>query len=130
MNMTLAARYGLLGVLLLRLSAFGQNAVSFEQKHESQKSDDFLFEVQPREIAAGETAVLRWAIKGATKITIEEAPESSVGRGELRKLGTFEGSSGTLQVRPTENTTYVVSCEGSTGYSCASLSVRVRVKQR
>jgi hypothetical protein len=107
-----------LGLFLMALPGIGQNR------------GDFLFEIQPREIAAGETATLRWSIKGATKITIEEAPESSIGRAELHRLGTFQGGSGTLQVSPVENTTYVISCEGSTTYSCASLSVRVRVKRR
>jgi len=101
---------------------------SFAQKHGNQKSEDFVFDVQPREVRAGQTATLHWSIKGATKVTIEEAPDSSVGRAELRKLGTFEGSQGTLPVSPTENTTYVISCVGVTTYSCASLSVRVRVK--
>jgi hypothetical protein len=72
---------------------------------------------------------LRWSIKGATKVAIEEAPASGIAN-QLRKLGTFEGSSGTLEVRPKENTTYVITCEGSTTYSCASVTVRVRVKQR
>jgi len=53
----------------------------------------------------------------ATKITIEEAPDSAVGRSELHQLGTFEGRSGTLEVRPMENMTYVISCVGSSKYS-------------
>jgi hypothetical protein len=91
-----------------------------------QKSEDFLFDVQPRTIAAGETAVLRWSIKGATKVLIEEASGS---RRALSTVGTF-GGSGTLKVSPKENTTYVVTCEGSTTYSCASVSIRVQVKKR
>ena len=47
----------------------------------------------------------------------------------LRKVGSFD-STGSLQVQPSEDTTYVFSCEGSTTYSCASVSVRVRVKRR
>jgi len=118
------------GVLLLQITGASQDAVRVAQKSEVQKPEDFLFEVQPREIAAGGIAVLRWSIKGATEITIEEAPESSAGNRELHKLGTFQGSSGTLEVKPKENTTYVISCVGSTSYACASLTVRVRVKQR
>ena len=117
------ARYCLLAVLLLGASG---RAIGFAHKADVQKSDDFLFEIQPRVIVAGETALLRWSIKGATKVVIEEASKSSR---ELHKIGTF-GGSGSLQVRPTEDTTYVITCEGSTTYSCASVSIRVRVKQR
>jgi hypothetical protein len=68
--------------------------------------------------------------KGATKVTIAEASESGIGRPELRKIGSFDGSSGTLEVKPKENTNYVITCEGSTTYTCASISVRVRVRSR
>jgi hypothetical protein len=83
-----------------------------------------VFEVQPRVIAAGETAVLHWSIKGATKVVIEEMQEWSR---DLRKLGAFDAT-GSLLVRPKQSTTYVISCAGSTTYSCASVTVRVRVK--
>jgi hypothetical protein len=90
-----------------------------------QKVDDFLFEVQPRVIAPGETAILRWSIKGTTKVVIEEASKS---KSQLQETGTFSGS-GSCQVRPREDTTYVISCESSTT-SCAPVSLRVRLKQR
>jgi len=125
-----ATRYCLLGLLLLRIPCYSQGSAHVEQKREAQKPEDFRFDAQPREIAAGEAVVLSWSIKGATKVLLEEAPESAAGKRALHKLGEFEGSTGSLQVRPTENTTYVISCEGSTTYSCASLSVRVRVKRR
>lgn len=120
------ARYCLLAVVLLEASGRAKDVIDVAHKADVQKSDDFLFEVQPRVIAPGEAALLRWSIKGATKVMIEEASKSSR---ELHKIGTF-GGSGSLQVRPTEDTTYVVTCEGSTTYSCASASIRVRVKQR
>ena len=91
----------------------------------TRESNGFVLEIRPRMITAGETAVLRWSIKGATKVIVEEISKSGK---ELRKIGTY-GGSGSLQVQPNENTTYVVSCEGSTALSCASVSVRVRVKQ-
>ena len=118
-----------LTVLLIWLPARGQET-SRSSKAENQKSQDFVFEVQPRQIAPGEVAVLRWAIKGAKRVAIEEAPESGFRGHELRKIGTFEGASGTLEVRPNESTTYVIACEGSTTYSCASVNVRVRVQRR
>lgn len=123
------ARYCLFAILVLGVPSRSQSGPRHESKGEARKSQDFLFEVQPREIVAGERAVLRWSIKGATKVAIEEARASGIAN-QLRKLGTFEGSSGTLEVRPKENTTYVITCEGSTTYSCASVTVRVRVKQR
>lgn len=92
---------------------------------QSQKSSDFLFEVQPREIAPGDTATLRWAIKGATKVLIEE---SSMSERALHTIGTF-GASGSLKVQPKEDTSYVLSCEGSTTFSCVSVTLRVRVKR-
>lgn len=90
------------------------------------ETGDVFFEVQPRVITAGETAMLHWSIKGATKVLIEEAPKSTR---RLRKIGTF-GGTGSLEVRPTEKTTYVISCQGLTTGSCLSFAVRVRVKPR
>jgi len=121
-------RYLLFALLLLGAPGRSQNSAGgvYEPKAVTSESDDFFFDIQPRVIAAGDAALLRWSIKGATQAVIEEASESSR---ELHKLGTF-GGSGSLQVRPKENTTYVISCERSTTYSCASVTVRVRVKQR
>jgi hypothetical protein len=107
----------MLALVLFPIRSLGQQG--------SQKTDDFIFEVQPRVITLGESAVLRWSIKGATKVVIEEA--SAEGR-DLRKLGSF-GGSGTLRVTPKENTTYVLTCEGSTTRTCASVTVRVQVNR-
>ena len=121
------AHYCLLALILLgMLSRGGEGAARGDRKPEASKSTEFQFEVQPREIAPGETATLRWSIKGAIKVLIEEESASS---NKLRTLGTF-GGSGSLQVRPREDTIYVLSCEGSTTFSCASVTVRVRVKKR
>ena len=114
--------YGLLGLVLLGTSIQGQAI----QNPDTKKSDDFLFDVQLRIIAAGEPAMLRWSIGGATKVVLEETSDSRRGP---HKIGTF-GGSGSLQVHPKEDTTYVVTCEGSTTYSCASVTVHVRVEQR
>lgn len=83
---------------------------------------DFVFVAEPSFIAPGETATLRWNIQGATSVTIEEA----AGTGKLHLVGEF-GASGTLPVRPRESSTYVVACKGSTTFSCASVSVHVRL---
>ncbi len=120
----------LVAVLLLWSPSRGRDGSRTGARADTRKSQDFVFEVHPQHIVAGEVAVLRWSIKGATKITIEEARESGVRVRELHKIGTFEGSSGTLEVRPTESTTYVITGEGSTTYSCASVTVRVRAKRR
>ena len=111
---------------LVLLGALIRSQDAGRSADKQQKSDEFLLDIQPRVIAPGEAALLRWSIKGATKVVIEEASRSG---GQLQKIGTF-GGSGSLQVRPKEDATYVVSCEGSTTHSCASVSVRVRVKQR
>ena len=124
--MVQVARCCILALIVLGVPSRSQDVARVVHEQGSKKSDDFLFEVQPRVIAAGETVVLHWSIKGATKVVIEEASKSS---NALHKLGTF-GGSGSLQVWPNEDTTYVVSCEGSTSHSCASVSVRVRVKRR
>ena len=115
--------YCLLALVLLGAPSRSQDVGRSADKQ--QKPDDFLFDVQPRVIAPGETALLRWSIKGATKVVIEEA---STSKSQLHEIGTFSGS-GSLQVRPKEDTTYVISCESSTT-SCASVSVRVRPRQR
>ena len=118
-------RYSLLGLILVvaSSSSLGAPRIVHEEKD---GSDDFVFEVQPRLISPGEVAVLRWSIKGATRVVIEERTRSSR---ELHKVGAFTGN-GSLSVRPTEDTIYVLTCEGLTKYSCASVSVRVREKQR
>src|SRR6478609_3880514 len=124
--MTKTARYCLLALLVLATPDGSQGADRVGKEQEARNSADFRIDVRPRVIAAGEAAVLHWSIKHATKVLIEAATKSSPG---LRKLGSFD-STGNLEVRPSEDTTYVFSCEGSTTYSCASVSVRVRVKRR
>ena len=86
--------------------------------------DSFLFAADPPVIAPGETALLRWNIEGATEVSIEEG----TGYSELQLLGTFSGN-GELRVQPKEDSTYVISCKGSTIVSCASTSIRVRLKR-
>lgn len=113
----------LLGTFLLAV------ALAAVAQRPSQKTDNFVFAVTPREITAGESAVLRWSIKGATRITIEQAIQTPEGRTRTIAIGAFDGESGTLRVSPAETTTYIIDCEGSTMYSCASLTVKVRVKQ-
>jgi len=120
--MARVAPHYLLALILTGLTSTAED----NRKPAAQESRDFLFEAQPKKITPGETAVLRWSIKGATKVLIEEKSESS---DRLRVLGTF-GGSGSLEVHPTQDTMYVLSCEGSTAYSCASATVQVRVRKR
>ena len=119
-------RYWLLTIALLASPGRSQDTSRISHQQGPQKSDDFVFEVQPRVIESGEKALLHWSIKGATKVMIEEWSES---KRWLRFLGTF-GATGSLQVAPKEDTTYLISCEGSTTYVCASVSVRVKEKKR
>jgi len=37
---------------------------------------------------------------------------------------------GTLKVQPTEDTVYVIECEGGSGQTCTQASATVRVKRR
>jgi hypothetical protein len=111
---------------LLALPCRSEDASRIAHQRAPQKTEDFVFDVQPRVIESGEKAVLHWSIKGATKVVIEEWPES---KRQLRSLGTFDAT-GSLEVAPKEDTTYLISCEGSTTYTCASVSVRVRAKRR
>ena len=123
--MSHAALLWLLATMVLVRPSYTQG-VTREPNEPRDRKPEFVFDVRPRIIGAGETAVLYWSIKGATKVVIEE---SSISSPRLRQIGTF-GANGSFEVRPSEDTTYVVSCEGSTTYSCASISVRVRVKRR
>jgi hypothetical protein len=90
------------------------------------RPNDFVFYVQPGTILAGDTAVLRWSIPGASKVAIEKAP---LQEGEAALIGTFDGV-GTLQVSPAEDTVYLIRCEGATSYTCASATLRVRTRGR
>ena len=97
------------------------------EKHQSGRNvGDFFVEIQPKLIAPGEVATIRWHIKNATRVVIEEARSST---GKLRKIGEFAGE-GSMEVRPVEDMTYVLNCEGPTSYSCASVSIRVREKKK
>jgi hypothetical protein len=84
----------------------------------------FHLEAAPSVIGPGEMALLQWNIRGATSVFIEAATRT----GGLRTIGKF-GGRGTLQVEPKEDATYIISCEGVTTLSCASLTIRVRVRR-
>lgn len=113
-------------LLSLGLAGSGQTTCGHTEKEESKKAEDFVFEIHPQEIAPGEAAMLRWSIKGATRVVVQEAPDSRPAA--LRAIGEFAGASGKLEVKPKESTTYVIICDSAT-YVCASTSVRVRVKR-
>jgi len=85
----------------------------------------YVFNVEPTTIAPGEWATLFWNIPGATKVSIEAAGLKTTD--ELQRLGSFDPV-GSLRVAPASDTTYVITCEGGTTVTCASVSVRIRVK--
>jgi len=89
-------------------------------------TQDYVFEAEPSTIAPGETVTLHWNIPGAAKVTIEGARLRR--NEELQKVGTF-GPVGKVDVKPVADMTYVITCEGSGSVTCASISVRVRVKR-
>ncbi len=99
------------------------NAVRVTQGEDPSRG--YVLAVEPSVISPGESAVLFWKVPGATKVSVAEV--ASVGD-EFHDSGLFD-SSGSLEVRPAKDTTYVITCEGSTTLSCASVSVRVRVKR-
>lgn len=101
-----------------RVSAF----VSSDRPH----SDTFFFDIQPRVIAPGQVATIRWRIKGATGITLDELPASAEAP---RYVGAF-GAEGSLTVKPLQDTTYIMSCRGATTFSCSTVSIRVRPRVR
>jgi hypothetical protein len=111
---------------MLALTAIGcsQRFGSQPEQPVTQATGDFIVEVYPAIITAGGTAILSWAVKNVSVVTIEEAPKSAE---KLRTLGTF-GPTGSLKITPTEDTTYVISCPGSNAYSCVSRAVRVRLR--
>jgi len=115
-------------LFFLLLSGTGQTTSRNAEKTTAGKGKDFVCEIQPREIAPGGVAVLKWSIKGATRVVIQASSDSQAGA--LREIARFDGASGELEVKPKESTTYVIMCEGSTTYVCASASVRVRVKRK
>ena len=124
--MTAPFKYFFPIVYLLILPMIGQNFNRVAKEPKDVQRADFVFEVRPKVIAPGEAAILRWSIKGATKVLIEQ---SRLSDRTLREIGKF-GASGSIEIRPKEDTIYVVTCDGPTAYSCASASISVRVKQR
>lgn len=90
----------------------------------------YTFVIEPAVIAPGQSATLFWNIPGATQVSIEKTSEDAKlkGKGELNRIGTFDAK-GQVEVKPLADTTYVLSCEGSKSITCASVSVRVRVKE-
>ena len=81
----------------------------------------------PKIIHRGETVLLHWDARNTAEVTLEAAidPQADI-RAEFESLGTFPAS-GTLEVRPTGSTTYIVSC-GNEIIGCSSASVHVIVK--
>jgi hypothetical protein len=81
----------------------------------------------PMIIHRGQSATLRWETRNTTEVTLEQAADPNADiRAEFKSLGTFPAS-GTLEVRPNESTTYVVSC-GNDLIGCSSASVHIIVK--
>lgn len=81
----------------------------------------------PMTVHPGQTVLLHWDARNTAKVTLEQAvdPKADI-RAEFESLGTFPAS-GSLQVRPKETTTYVLTC-GNEIIGCSSASVQVVVK--
>jgi hypothetical protein len=55
------------------------------EKHQSGRNvGDFFVQIQPKLIAPGEVATIRWHMENATRVVIEEVRSST---GKLRKIG-------------------------------------------
>ena len=113
----------LFSLVLLSLLTCSRGFQSSEPGTPEQKPD-YVFIAEPSIIEPGESATLVWRIPDATDVSIDAA---GYRERELHRLGTF-GGSGKLEVKPLEDTTYVISCEGSKTLVCASVSVRVRIR--
>jgi len=85
------------------------------------------FVANPRIINPGEKVVLGWDAHNAREVILEQAvdPHADI-RASFQQLGTFPAS-GTLEVHPKTNTTYVVSYDDET-IGCSSASVQIIVK--
>lgn len=124
--MTRTIHYWLVSLLLVTALSCSQRVISPPEVPTGRIVHTFMLEASPPVIYAGDSTILRWSIEIADEVTIEEAPRST---GKLRTMGTFNAT-GSLQVTPAEDTTYVISCTGATGYSCVAKAVRIRVKRR
>ena len=75
----------------------------------------------------GQSVTLRWEARNTSQVMLEQAvdPNADI-RAQFTPLGTFPAS-GTLEVRPNDSITYVVSC-GNELIGCSSASVHILVK--
>jgi len=61
--MAQVARCWVLALILLGMPK-PQGVAQVAHQEKTQNSEDFVLEIQPLEITAGETAVLHWSLKG------------------------------------------------------------------
>jgi len=86
------------------------------------------FTATPKVIALGESSTLAWTTRGVDSVTMEWGPAAN-SRNEMERR-TGLPPVGTLTVQPTEDTVYVIECEGGSGQTCTQASATVRVKHR
>ena len=84
------------------------------------------FTVKPKVITRGETVTLAWKTRGVPSVSIAWGPEYHQ-RGTMQRK-TELPPSGTMTVRPMENTLYVLECGTLAGDVCMAASASVRVK--
>jgi peptidoglycan-associated lipoprotein len=70
------------------------------------------FTAEPSSIEAGQSAILRWSVSGASDISIDHG------------IGTVQGS-GTSRVSPSITTTYTLTANGAAGSTTATATVRI-----
>ena len=85
------------------------------------------FTASPQIAHRGERVLLHWDARNVPVVLLEEAPDPGADiRADFQSLGTFPAS-GSLEVFPKDNMTYVLSC-GNELIGCSTAAIRVVVK--
>jgi len=120
-----------ISLIAFATSACHSRAARVPNAAESLGSAIASFTASLKTVAPGEPVVLSWRVRGAEEVVLQGAPQAPADReeGMLKDIGKFPAT-GSVEVRPEKSMVYVLSCEGTKGSSCASLSVRVPVSAK
>jgi hypothetical protein len=106
-------------------AGFGIN-VRVANQTRLQPGDERFLQVRPKVLSKGQSAVLSWFNPHTPQILLEQATEASgvAAADRLQPIGIFPAR-GSLEVRPTITTLYVVSCVDAKVICAESISVTV-----